>query len=249
MTDQDYTVDAFLGGALNLRQPRRGYRIAMDSILLAASIPAKAGDHVLEPGVGSGGASLCLARRVGDVRVSGFDIAADMVALADANAADNRLADRCDFWTGDVKALSGDGSVYDHIMINPPFLADGHAVPPPDVGKDRAHRDSRADLTAWIRYSIHMLKAKGSLTVVHRADRVDELVARMTSACGDIILCPLWPRAGSAAKRVIVQGRKGTGGRATLAPGLVLHAEAERYTAEARAILEKGAAFSLKGFA
>ena len=47
----DVTVDDFLSGAIKVAQPKSGYRAGIDPILLAASIPAKSGQTVLELGV------------------------------------------------------------------------------------------------------------------------------------------------------------------------------------------------------
>ena len=62
----DVSVDQLLGGRVELRQPVNGYRAAIDPVFLAASIPAGAGDSVLDAGCGTAAAALCLvARAVG----------------------------------------------------------------------------------------------------------------------------------------------------------------------------------------
>jgi len=55
------TEDALLGGRVRLLQAKVGYRAAIDPVLLAAAIPARAGQRVLDLGCGAGAASLCLA--------------------------------------------------------------------------------------------------------------------------------------------------------------------------------------------
>ncbi len=50
------TVDDFLGGKVKLIQPEGGYRVSMDTVILAAAVPAKKGDLIIEGGVGTGGA-------------------------------------------------------------------------------------------------------------------------------------------------------------------------------------------------
>jgi tRNA1Val (adenine37-N6)-methyltransferase len=50
MTTIETTFDAFLGGRITLEQPTKGYRAGVDPVLLAASVPARAGQSVLELG-------------------------------------------------------------------------------------------------------------------------------------------------------------------------------------------------------
>lgn len=243
------TIDDFLGGSIRLIQPKVGYRVSMDTVLLAAAVPVLAGETVLEGGVGTGGAAICLAYRVKGALVSGIDMQAEMVAMARRNVALNNLSATVSVEEGCITDLSGPQSQYDHVMLNPPYLPAGKAIKPPNKGKGIAHMESNASLKDWLRFAIHKVKNKGTVTIVCRADRLDEIVAHLYRRVGDLIVMPLWPRVGVAAKRIIIQGRKGMRGGATLSPGLVLHGTEERYTAEALAILKEGEALNLKAFA
>ena len=86
------TADRFLDGRLTILQPKDGYRAAMDPVLLAAAIPAKAGERALELGCGAGVASLCLARRVPGLHVTGLEVQAAYADLARRNAEANGIA-------------------------------------------------------------------------------------------------------------------------------------------------------------
>ena len=92
MTDPDLTRDAFLDGRVQAWQPRAGYRAATDPVLLAAAVPARAGQSVLELGCGVGVASLCLAARVPGLEMTGVEVQAEYAALARRNAAENGAA-------------------------------------------------------------------------------------------------------------------------------------------------------------
>ena len=59
--DDALSCDAFLGGRLRIWQPRAGYRAGIDPVMLAAAVPARPRQSVLELGCGAGTASLCLA--------------------------------------------------------------------------------------------------------------------------------------------------------------------------------------------
>ena len=87
--DADLTCNDFLGGRVRLYQPVKGYRAGVDPVLLAAAVPARAGDHVLELGCGAGQALLCLAARVPGLRLTGVELQAAYADLARRNGALN----------------------------------------------------------------------------------------------------------------------------------------------------------------
>jgi tRNA1(Val) A37 N6-methylase TrmN6 len=238
------TADSLLGGQVIFYQPAEGYRAAIDPVLLAAAVPAAAGTRVLELGAGAGAASLCLVRRVSGCRVTGLEIDPALVSIACTNAAENGFGDRLDFDVGNVAAPPKElrESSFDAVMANPPFRARGSGTPSPDPGKQRANEEAETPLRVWLDAALEMLKPKGSLVMIHRADRLDEVVSHLHGRAGDIAIFPLWPGAGKPAKRVIVRARKGIGTGSAVLPGLVLHEADGKYTAAAEAVLRDGGA-------
>ncbi|HEX7970323.1 MAG TPA: methyltransferase [Stellaceae bacterium] len=242
-----YSEDTLLDGRVKLRQPLRGYRAAIDPVLLAAAVPAGAADTVLDIGCGVGAASLCLAARVEGCRITGIEAQRELVRLANDNIAANGFFGR-------VAAVSGDllhppprlepGSVA-HVMANPPVLEAGAATPPPDAGKAAANVEGEAELGAWVRFALVMVRPKGSITFIHRADRMEHLLAQLSGRAGEIVVFPLWAGRDKPAKRVIVRARNGVAPPTRLTPGLVLHEADGRYTPAADAVLRRGAALAL----
>ena len=243
--DANVSIDDFLGGVVRLIQPIDGYRISLDTVLLAASIPAKAGERVLDIGVGSGGAAICLAVRVPDVMVTGVDVQDAMIDLSRRNIALNCLQDQITVERATVIDRKCPEATFDHVMLNPPYLPAGKAIRPPETNKGLAHMEDSGTIKDWIMYAVHRAKIRGTISIVYRADRIDEVIAHMHRRIGDIKIYPFWPRAGQPAKRVIIQGRKGMHGAAALLPGLALHGEKERFSPAAEAILRDGQALNL----
>jgi tRNA1(Val) A37 N6-methylase TrmN6 len=239
----EVTYDRLLGGRVALAQPRRGYRAAIDPVLLAAAVPLSDGEHALELGCGAGAAALCLLARVPGGQVTGLEQQPALARLARDNAAANGRAGRFAVLTGDL--LNPPPTVarggFDHAFANPPYLAAGTADMPADPLRAAAHVEGAARLPAWIAALARATRHGGTITVIHRADRLPELLAAMQRVAGALVTFPLWPAAGKAAKRVLVQGRVGVGGPAMLATGLTLHADGG-FTDEARAVLEDAAA-------
>jgi tRNA1(Val) A37 N6-methylase TrmN6 len=198
---------------------------------------------VLDLGSGVGAASLCLAARVAGCRVFGLEMQQALVALARQNIDINGVTGRVESLIGSLQVPPprlAPGSFH-HVMTNPPFHpAEGTASP--NASKDAANREGEIDLAGWMRFAVNMLRPKGSLTVIYRADRLDEVLAALHRKVGEIVVIPLWPKTGRPAKRVLLRARKSIATPLTLTAGLVLHEEDGRYTEPADAILRHGAA-------
>ncbi len=241
--------DALLGGRIVIRQPRQGARVAVDSLLLAAALDAKAGARALELGAGVGAVTLCAAVRLEEVSFTGLEREASLVRLARENAACNRLQDRCRFVQGDVAdpppAIRA-AAPFDLVFFNPPYLAAGRADAPPDPLRRRAFVEEESMLGHWIRTAHELLAARGRLVLIHRADRLDEIITllRPRRHFGAISVLPVQPRSEEPARRVIVWARKNARGPFTLLPALCLHEDDGRFTAEAERILRAGDALS-----
>lgn len=243
------TDDAFLGGRMRLWQPVAGYRAAMDPVLLAAAVPARAGEAVLDLGCGAGAAALCLAARVPGLALAGLELQPDYAALARANAARNGIA--LEVAEGDVAAMPAAlrARVFDHVLTNPPYYgANGPAAA--DAGRDRALREA-LPLGDWIAAGLRRLRPGGRITVIQSADRLADLLAALSTGAGSVAVLPVAPREGRPARRVIVAARKGGRGALRLLPPLVLHAapahagDGEDFTETARAVLRDAAPLSL----
>lgn len=76
------TEDALLGGRVRLLQPRRGYRVAVDPVLLAAAVDARPGERVLDLGCGTGRLTAELADALGVGTIVALDISSAMLAEA-----------------------------------------------------------------------------------------------------------------------------------------------------------------------
>jgi tRNA1(Val) A37 N6-methylase TrmN6 len=232
---------------VRLRQQASGARAAIDPMFLAAAVPAEAGELVLDLGCGAGAAALCLAARVPQVRIVGLEVQRELARLAAENAALNGMAARVAMIAGDLlrppPRLSP--GMFDHVMANPPYLPPGSGTPAPEPAKRTATIEGEATLADWVQAALAMVRGKGSVTFVHRADRIDVLIGHLAGRAGDVAIFPLWPAAGRSASRILVRARKQVAAPARLLPGCVLHEGDGRFTAEADAVLRGGAALTL----
>lgn len=228
------TKDSFLAGRLTIEQPLGGFRAGLDAVMLAAAVPAREGDSVLELGSGAGTASLCLAARIADISITGAEIESDLVRISNQNATANQVGDRVVFVTVDALDLPSDMKRdYAHVMCNPPFHGD-ESERSPDEARALATHDDGA-LAAWLNVGAKRTAAGGSFTAIVRADRLGEILAALPQT--GLRLFPLWPHAGQAAKRIIVQLHKGSRAPHKLCAGLVLHEADGTFTTKTDLVL------------
>lgn len=235
----EVTEDGLLDGRVRLRQPRVGYRAGMDAALLASSCDAAPGEQVIEAGCGAGGAMLAAAVRRPGVRFTGVERDPEAAALAHQNVVLNGLQDRVEVIEGDVakgfRALSLEP--FDHALCNPPFFDDPAELRAPSPAKTGAWM-ADAGLAAWMAFLLRAVREGGTITVIHRADRLADLLALLGEKAGSFRIRPIHPFADQPAKRVLVRAVKTGKAPLVLLPPLVLHdRDGGKHTAEVEAIL------------
>ena len=233
------TRDTLLHGRVVLWQPASGYRVAIDPVLLAASVRVGAGTQTLDIGCGVGAVALCLLARLPDLMITGIESDPHLADLARRNGAENGVSHRFRVLCGAVAAIPEilpKGS-FDLVVINPPYLTAAQASPSPVAGKRHANQEGDTPLSAWIGAAERVLRRKGRLALIHRADRIADILAILGDRFGAVVLHPLWPKAGVPAKRVILHACKGVATPLCLEAGTVLHASDGSFTEAAAQIL------------
>jgi len=236
--------DSLLDGRVKVAQPEDGYRVAVDAVLLAAAVDAAPGASVLDLGCGVGSVGLCLAWRRPDLGITGLDREPVFAAAARANAAQNGFADRLAIIEADVRAPLP--RKFDQVAMNPPYLKAGTATVSAHPLKAAATAESDTKLADWIAAARDALKPGGILTLIHRADRLDDVLAGVSRSFGGIAILPLHPRQGRAANRIILRAQLGSGEPLAIPPGLVLHTESGAFTEAADSILRHGKALPMR---
>ncbi|MFT7593030.1 MAG: tRNA1(Val) A37 N6-methylase TrmN6 [Paracoccaceae bacterium] len=248
-SDDTLTRNAFLGGRLHLWQPRQGYRAGGDPVLLAASVPACAGQSVLELGCGAGAAVLCLMTRVQGLRTSGVELQPAYADLAQRNAVENALdlAVTC----ADLATLPDSlrQARFDHILANPPYYRDGAHSRASDAGRAVALGE-QTPLDDWVKVAAQRLAPKGYLHMIQRSDRLPDMLAACDGRLGSVEVLPLAAREGRAPGLVILRARKGGRGAFRLHAPVILHKGqahtqgGESYASEISLVLRDAAALN-----
>jgi tRNA1(Val) A37 N6-methylase TrmN6 len=238
----EVTADAFLGGRLLLRQLKSGHRAGHDAMLLAAATPARSGDRVVDFGAGVGAAGLAVARRISGIELVLVDIDPTLAALARGNAAENALAAGIIVLdiesSADAFAAAGlTPDSADVVLMNPPFNDQTRHRASPDKVREMAHVANATTLESWIHAARRILKPKGMLTLIWRADGIAEVLASLDRGFGSLEILPVHVDVRSPALRILVRATKGGRAPAQIHAAVMLNDESGVPNKEVAAIL------------
>ena len=210
------TTDRLLGGRVRLGQPAEGYRVAIDPVLLAAAVPARSRARACSTPAAAAALRPCASPRACRAagsrvsscsgRCSGWPATTSGSTASPRASRSSRAtsAGRRRAWSGLLRPRDDQPA--------PSRRGERHARRPRRCAR-AAHVEQALDLAAWLAGCLRMLRPGGLLTLIHRADRLAEVLAALARPTGELVVFPLWPRPGDRpAKRILVQGRKGSRG-------------------------------------
>ncbi|WP_374629440.1 tRNA1(Val) (adenine(37)-N6)-methyltransferase [Pannonibacter indicus] len=246
------TRDAFLGGLVTVEQPAKGFhRAGLDAVYLAAALPDGTKGHVVDLGAGVGTAGFCAAARLPDIRVTLVEIdplAALLARRALADSLNNAFAPRVSVLEADITAKGSQRHaagltpcMADHVIMNPPYYQPGQFRASPSGERASAHVLDERGLEPWAKTATDILREGGTLTVIFRADGLQELLDVFQGRFGAIDIIPLRPRADAAATRILLRAIRASKAPLRLMPGFVLHeGDGSNFRPEARAVMRDG---------
>lgn len=234
---QDTTLDDFLGGLIKLKQPKIGYRATSDAVMVAAAVPAKPNESILDVGCASGIVGLCIGARVPNIQITGVEIQPELVELARQNGELN--GQRLEIIEADISKRVKDlhGVQFHHVVTNPPFYTETPARQSKQV--ETAYKQA-VPLTKWIDFCLRHLRAKGTFTIIHRPESIPEILSILNGRLGAIRLIPIWPKQGVQPKRIIIQGIMNSKKPFEIHPGFVMHHHDDTRTEQAECIMREG---------
>ncbi len=242
----EITMDHFWDGRLALCQPRNGPRCAIDALLLSTAVNPDPGQCVFEAGSGNGIVSLSIAMKNPHVQVTGLEIQNCLYVLSKKNKALNDLSN-IEFLHGDLtqpltslKKIGLGCRQFDQVVANPPYYIESESRVSQNAMIRQAYSADADSLERWMRFLASVTKDKGEITLIHRADILEGLLKIMEGRFGAIKIFPIYPRENQPAKRIIIQGVKGSRAPASLYQGLVLHDDRGGYSKQAASIIHQG---------
>lgn len=163
-------------------QKEQGFCFGMDAVLLSGFAKVKPGEKAIDLGTGTGIIPILLEAKNDGKHYTGLEIQEEMADMARRSVALNRLEEKIDIATGDIKEASRlfGAASFDVVTSNPPYMNDAHGLKNPDLPKAIARHEVLCTLEDVVREAAKLLRPGGRFYLVHRPHRLIEIVSALT---------------------------------------------------------------------
>ena len=166
---------------LKLIQDTDLFCFGTDSVLLSDFASAKPNDTIVDLCTGNGIIPILLSAKTKAKKIFGIELQTPSYILAQRNCELNNLSARIEFINDDVKYAANHfkaGSI-DIITCNPPYMAPKSGYTNPNYKKAIARHEIAINVYDIIEISSKLLKFGGHLYMVHRAERLADIICAM----------------------------------------------------------------------
>ena len=171
--------EALRPGGLRFAYGRGQFPPGLDSFLLASLPKLKAGMKVCDLGCGTGLLGLLLLQREGALTVTGLEIQPEAVRLGERAVLENHLSGRLTFRLEDLRETALPAGSFDLAVCNPPYFPPSSGPPPKGEARRTARTEESCTLEEVCRAAARLLRWGGSLCLVHKPERLTDLVCAL----------------------------------------------------------------------
>ena len=167
---------------LKMIQNTEGFCFGIDSILLSNfAKQIKKGAKVLDLGTGTGIIATLLCGKTELSEIIGIEVQKEVAEMAKRSIALNHLEDKFKIVQDNITNLNMhfEKNTFDAIVTNPPYKKKETGIQNEDTRKLISRHEIEANLEDFIKISKDMLKDRGELYIVHRPERLVDLLFLM----------------------------------------------------------------------
>ena len=169
---------------LKIIQNEKGFCFGIDSILISDfAREIKQGSVGVDLGTGTGIISILLASKTKLSKIIGIEIQKDMADMAKRSVELNSLQDKIEIKNLNVKEIAEKALLerekFDFVVTNPPYKKLDTGKTNENEYKFISRHEVTANLEDFIKATKYLLKDKGSMYIVHRPDRLVDIIELM----------------------------------------------------------------------
>ena len=236
-------IDDLQFKGLKIIQNTKNFCFGVDSILLTDfAKKIKNGCEALDLGTGTGVIAILLAAKTGLKHIIGVEKQEEMAELATRNVKLNNLENKIEIVNTDILDLCKlyPNDSFDVVVTNPPYKKKDTGVINQTEKKYLARHELTATLEDFIKVSKNMLKEKGEFYMVHKPERLVDILSLMrTNNLEPKELRFVFSNVNKEPSLVLVKGVKSAKPFLKIKKNLYIYDENENYTEEINKIYNR----------
>jgi tRNA1Val (adenine37-N6)-methyltransferase len=174
----DETIDALLGGRLQLIQSREGYRFSVDALFLAEFVTVKPGEFLVDLGTGCGVIPLILLLTTPLKQALGIEIQQNLACQASRNACLNGLSRQMKILQADIRHPPLSPGTADIVICNPPYRKADSGRINPNASRAVARHEILVSLEDLLTTARYLMRTKGKFAIVFPTERLTDLLSQ-----------------------------------------------------------------------
>lgn len=171
-------IDDLQYKGLKIIQKENAFRFGLDAVLISNFVDVKKGHSVIDLGTGTGIISILIAGKTDAECIKGIEIQKDMAEMAKRSVKLNHLENKVKIVCGDLRKSADifGTSRFNVVVSNPPYINVGGGILNPNDTKAISRHEICCTLEDVIKTSEKILKPTGQLAMVHRPDRLVDII-------------------------------------------------------------------------
>ena len=214
----------------------------MDAVLLANFAKASGGDIVVDLCSGNGIIPILLTAKTNAKKIVGVELQKEPYDLANRSIELNGISDRVEMINDDIKNVFshiGEGKV-NAVTCNPPYMTGGVGKVNPNDAVAIARHEIATNLDEVVRIASRLLKFGGSFYMVHRADRLCDIICAMRERhIEPKRIRFVHPRVNASPNLILIEGKSGAKPGIIIDNPLYVYNDDGTYTDEINKIYER----------
>ena len=168
---------------LKIIQNKEAFCFGIDSILLSDfAKEIKNGSKVIDLGTGNGIIGIMLCAKTELSKMIGVEVQEESAKLTKRNIELNNFEEKFEVINKNINDLEEvlQMGTFDAVVTNPPYKKVGTGMTNENEKKLIARHEIKANLEDFVRVSSKLLKDKGNFYMVHRPDRLVDIIDNLT---------------------------------------------------------------------
>ncbi|EPY2278707.1 tRNA1(Val) (adenine(37)-N6)-methyltransferase [Clostridium sporogenes] len=236
---EDETLDDLQLKGIHVIQKKQAFRFGIDAVLLANFPRIKNGDKVVDLCTGTGIIPFILAGKTNASNIIGIEIQKEIADMAKRSIKYNNLQEKVKFIEGDLKdiKLLKDIEKVDVVTVNPPYKTQGTGIININDKNAISRHEICCTLDDVVKAAKILLKDKGKLYMIHRPDRIVDIMNVMRKYCIEPkLIRTIHPVVDKAPSMILIEGQKNGGKFLKWDSPLYIYDENNKYTNEVKRI-------------